>query len=59
VPRRLRSRVPVVLDTQGIVWLAGFRIAERVKMRETTTRSLRLRVEWELNPWTLKPSDAM
>lgn len=57
VPRRLRTRVPVVLDEKGIVWLAGFRIADRVKMTPVTQHSLRISVEWELNPWTLKPSD--
>ena len=59
VPRRLRSRVPVVLDEEGIVWLAGFRIADRVKMGSTTTRSMRFSIEWQLNPWTLKPSNAV
>ena len=59
VPRRLRSRVPVVLDEEGIIWLAGFRIADRVKMESTTTRSMRFSIEWQLNPWTLKPSDAV
>lgn len=58
VPRRLRARVPVVLDTEGIIWLAGFRIADRVKMLPTTAHYLRLTIEWELNPWTLKPLDA-
>jgi tRNA(Ile)-lysidine synthase len=59
VPRRLRSRVPVVLDEEGIIWLAGFRIADRVKMESTTTCSMRFSIEWQLNPWTLEPSDAV
>ena len=59
VPRRLRSRVPVVLDEEGIIWLAGFRIADRVKMESTTTCSMRFSIEWQLNPWTLKPSDTV
>ncbi|MHB9025609.1 MAG: tRNA lysidine(34) synthetase TilS [Armatimonadota bacterium] len=58
VPRRLRARVPLVLDGHGIVWLAGFRIAERVKIVPTTKKQLILRIVWELNPWTLTPSDA-
>lgn len=58
VPRRLRTRVPVILDEEGIVWLAGFRIADRVKMEPVTVRSLRISIEWELNPWTLKLSNA-
>ncbi|MHB9133272.1 MAG: tRNA lysidine(34) synthetase TilS [Armatimonadota bacterium] len=59
VPRRLRSRIPVILDANGIVWLAGFRIADRVKSLPTTTQYLRMIIEWELNPWTLKPSGDM
>ncbi len=59
VPRRLRGQIPVIFDAHGIVWVAGFRIADRVKMQSTTERSLRISIEWELNPWTLKPSDAL
>jgi len=54
VPRRLRARVPLVLDEEGIIWLAGFRIADRVKMNASTARTLRISIEWELNPWTLQ-----
>jgi len=53
VPRRLRTRVPLILDEEGIIWLAGFRIADRVKITSGTVRSLRLSIEWEMNPWTL------
>ena len=56
VPRRLRRRVPVIFDREGIVWLAGFRLADRVKMNGETARSVRLSVEWEWNPWTLQLS---
>ncbi|HOS43292.1 MAG TPA: tRNA lysidine(34) synthetase TilS, partial [Armatimonadota bacterium] len=35
VPKRLRGRIPVVLDARGIIWVAGFRIADRVKMVST------------------------
>jgi tRNA(Ile)-lysidine synthase len=56
VPRRLRERVPVVCDADGIVWLAGFRVADRVKMHRNT-RCLRICIDWELNPWTLHPSE--
>ncbi len=52
------TRVPVVLDEEGIIWLAGFRIADRVKMLPATMRSLRINIEWELNPWTLQLSNA-
>ncbi|HEY3418060.1 MAG TPA: tRNA lysidine(34) synthetase TilS [Armatimonadota bacterium] len=58
VPRRLRAGVPLILDRHGIIWIAGFRIADRVKRVPTTTKQFILRIEWELNPWTLTPSDA-
>ena len=58
VPRRLRTRVPLLLDEEGIIWLAGFRIAERVKITPATVCSLRIHIEWELNPWTLALSNA-
>ncbi|OPZ82375.1 MAG: tRNA(Ile)-lysidine synthase [bacterium ADurb.Bin429] len=54
VPKRLRERVPVVLDAHGIIWLAGFRIADRVKMVSTTTATLKLDMQWEYNPWISK-----
>lgn len=58
VPRRLRPRIPVIFDEQGIVWLAGFRIADRVKITASTQHFLRLYIEWELNPWILKRFDS-
>ncbi len=57
VPKRLRDRIPLVFDDEGIVWLAGFRVADRVKMKPTSRHCLRICIEWELNPWTLRPSD--
>jgi tRNA(Ile)-lysidine synthase len=56
VPKRLRPRVPVVLDAHGIIWLAGFRMADRVKMVATTTATLRLQIIWEYSPWTFRNS---
>lgn len=58
VPRRLRPRVPLVLDDDGIIWIAGFRIADRVKIAPITMHAIRLSVEWELNPWTVTRSYA-
>ncbi len=57
VPRRLRGQVPVVEDSAGIIWLAGFRIADRVKMTATTRTVMRLHMQWELNPWTSQRSN--
>jgi tRNA(Ile)-lysidine synthase len=53
VPRRLRKRIPIVCDKNGIIWVAGFRIADRVKYTPTTVRGYRFSIEWELNPWTI------
>jgi tRNA(Ile)-lysidine synthase len=43
-PRPLRESTPVVCDSAGIVWLAGYRIAERVKVTGATRRFLRLAI---------------
>jgi tRNA(Ile)-lysidine synthase len=44
VPRDRRDAVPVVCDAHGIVWVAGQRLAERVRVTASTRRVLRLRV---------------
>ncbi|HEX3132950.1 MAG TPA: tRNA lysidine(34) synthetase TilS C-terminal domain-containing protein, partial [Planctomycetota bacterium] len=43
VPSRLRPGASVVADAHGVVWVPGFTIAERVKLRETTTDVVHLR----------------
>jgi tRNA(Ile)-lysidine synthase len=43
VARSDRPRIPVVCDAEGIVWVAGHRIAERVRCQERTQRTLGLR----------------
>jgi tRNA(Ile)-lysidine synthase len=45
LPATERPRTPLVCDALGIVWVAGQRIAERVKLTESTTSTLGLR--WE------------
>jgi tRNA(Ile)-lysidine synthase len=47
VPRRERDSVPIVCDEAGIVWVAGYRIAERAKLSKSTRRALQLRAERE------------
>jgi tRNA(Ile)-lysidine synthase len=42
VPRWQRDGVPVVCDNTGIVWVAGYRVAERVKVTVSTRRTVRL-----------------
>jgi tRNA(Ile)-lysidine synthase len=45
VPPDRRVRTPLVCDDLGIVWVAGHRIAERVKETSHTARRLTLRLE--------------
>ena len=42
IPALWRSRVGLVCDDQGILWVLGLRIAERVKVREGTSRILKM-----------------
>lgn len=43
IPQAQRDLVPLVCDEKGILWLAGHRLDERVRVSETTRRVLRLR----------------
>lgn len=43
VPNSWRDRVPLVVSDEQIVWIAGWRIDDRVKVTEQTRRALRLR----------------
>ncbi len=45
VPRPERGQIPLITDDLGIVWVAGHRIAHRVRRTATTTRTLGLRLE--------------
>ncbi len=42
VRRELRSRVPLVCDQTGIIWVVGHRIADRVKVTAKTAHTLAL-----------------
>ena len=42
VRRADRARVPLVCDQEGIVWVVGHRIADRVQIRERTRSTLAL-----------------
>lgn len=42
IPRSWRDRVPIVASPDQIVWVAGWRIDERVKIAEGTRKELRL-----------------
>lgn len=43
VGRAERSRTPLLCDAEGIVWVVGHRIAERVRQTRTTVRTVGLR----------------
>ena len=45
IPSTWRDRVPLVCLPDGIVWVAGWRISERVKVTEATKRVLRISFE--------------
>jgi tRNA(Ile)-lysidine synthase len=47
VARKERALVPLLCDAEGIIWVVGHRIADRVKLSEQTKRRLGLR--WEAN----------
>lgn len=40
IPRSLRDRIPLLADRRSIVWIAGLRISERVRVTERTQRVL-------------------
>jgi tRNA(Ile)-lysidine synthase len=42
VPREHRDRVPLVVSPRGIVWVAGYRIAEWAKLNPGAERALRI-----------------
>ena len=42
IPRAWRRRVPIVCSSEQIIWVAGWRIDERVKVTESTRQVLRL-----------------
>ena len=44
IARNDRSQIPVVSDAQGIIWVVGHRIADRVRVSSETARVLHLRV---------------
>jgi tRNA(Ile)-lysidine synthase len=51
VPRRLRGAVPVVRDDEDIVWLAGVRMSDAYRVRESTRRAVRLSWDPREDSW--------
>jgi tRNA(Ile)-lysidine synthase len=45
VTGKVRAQIPLLCDSLGIIWVAGHRISDRVKVTEATRRTLGLR--WE------------
>jgi tRNA(Ile)-lysidine synthase len=40
IPRRHRGEIPLLLDQDAVLWIAGLRLSERVKITEKTTQIL-------------------
>lgn len=45
VPRRIRSRIPILESEGRIAWVAGHRLDERFKVTDQTKRVMRIRIE--------------
>jgi tRNA(Ile)-lysidine synthase len=44
VPRFERPKIPLLISGETIAWVVGHRISEKVKVKETTKRVLRIEV---------------
>jgi tRNA(Ile)-lysidine synthase len=42
IPRHLRTRIPLVLDSESVLWIAGVRMSERVKITDETRKILKI-----------------
>jgi tRNA(Ile)-lysidine synthase len=45
VPVEERERIPLICDRNGVIWVAGLRLSERVKSTPSTRRLLRMHIE--------------
>ena len=41
IPRPLRKQIPLLVDSRSVIWIAGERISERVRVTEQTKRVLK------------------
>lgn len=41
VPHELRNRIPLLVDQRSILWIAGLKISEKVRVREQTKKVLK------------------
>jgi tRNA(Ile)-lysidine synthase len=44
ISRHLRDEIPVVLDKNGVIWLVGYQISNRVKIDNSTKRILNIEI---------------
>lgn len=44
IPRRQRDKIPLLIDRQSVLWVAGMRMSERVRITDKTTRALRIEI---------------
>jgi tRNA(Ile)-lysidine synthase len=44
VPVRLRTRIPLLIDDDSVIWVVGQMLSERVKVTDRTERILRIRM---------------
>lgn len=44
IPSRLKSNIPIIADSEKIIWIAGLEIDDRVKITKKTTRGLKFRM---------------
>jgi tRNA(Ile)-lysidine synthase len=48
IPASLRSGIPLLADTRSIIWIAGERVCERVRVTEQTSKVLKAEITaWE------------
>jgi tRNA(Ile)-lysidine synthase len=45
IPRSWRDRVPLLCSPEGILWVVGWRIAEQVRVKDSTKQVLSLEFE--------------
>jgi len=57
IPRMIRPQVPLLISGEKIVWVAGYRISEGVKITEKTQRILKVDMIDKSNAQFLKDAD--
>jgi tRNA(Ile)-lysidine synthase len=58
IPRLWRHNIPLVVSSSGIVWLAGYRLDERVKVTSKTGRVLRLEFK-RIEPYSVTHTEPL